>query len=524
MKRYFPVFLIQILIIGVLCVLLLNTRKGQGVLSPELSQWESRYTTYESGHFYCDESIYPADLNPGEDVDFIYGPFFSLSPGNYSVSVDYKCDEDQNFQVYSFNDPGAVFIHETQRLPNDKTTVTYHFTLLKQVDDLEVRVRYNGGGVLEIDNISVASSTFLLREVLLALFIVFVLIDICIYIAAGSKEETKRQTWIDVCRGIGILLVLLGHSRPPFRWLIFGFHMPLFFILSGYLFREGRKTAEYLSMLFRRYIIPYFLYAGINLIITLIKTAVEDTVTLDWILRYLLHGILTGGEWLPNSLPLWFLPALFMTMAGMHFIHSLKPDAFRRFIVIMICLTLSFLIDRFDCPLIPWNIGQALMGIVFAEIGFVIKQHDMIKRIAALRAANKTCLLIILLVCGVDAVKYNYDASGEYCTMQEMFYGHMPLWLLGAVFLSLVLMTACYMLCEGRAANALSPLAALGRNTIVFFAFDFIINIYSERFLQAVLNYSPWHFVMPVKLIFLILISVSDKRIRRLIVSARNGK
>ena len=64
--------------------------------------------------------------------------------------------------------------------------------------------------------------------------------------------------WLDALRGIGILLVLLAHNNPPFIRFIFGFHMPLFYALSGYLFKEttiNRKPFEQIKRLLMQYIV-----------------------------------------------------------------------------------------------------------------------------------------------------------------------------------------------------------------------------------------------------------------------------
>ncbi|NJB83255.1 fucose 4-O-acetylase-like acetyltransferase [Wenyingzhuangia aestuarii] len=46
----------------------------------------------------------------------------------------------------------------------------------------------------------------------------------------------KRVEWIDIFKGIGILLVVIGHSTIPkeLSWWIWSFHMPLFFTMSSY--------------------------------------------------------------------------------------------------------------------------------------------------------------------------------------------------------------------------------------------------------------------------------------------------
>lgn len=44
----------------------------------------------------------------------------------------------------------------------------------------------------------------------------------------------KRDVTIDISKGIGIILVVIGHSGAPFAKFIYLFHMALFFIISGW--------------------------------------------------------------------------------------------------------------------------------------------------------------------------------------------------------------------------------------------------------------------------------------------------
>ena len=67
----------------------------------------------------------------------------------------------------------------------------------------------------------------------------------------------SRAEWIDACRGAGILIVVLGHCNPPFNKLIYSFHMPLFFILSGYLYKNKKDVFLYGKRLLIRYMIVY---------------------------------------------------------------------------------------------------------------------------------------------------------------------------------------------------------------------------------------------------------------------------
>ena len=48
----------------------------------------------------------------------------------------------------------------------------------------------------------------------------------------------KRDTTISICKGIAIILMVIGHAEAPgaLQSFIFEFHMPLFFITAGYFF------------------------------------------------------------------------------------------------------------------------------------------------------------------------------------------------------------------------------------------------------------------------------------------------
>jgi fucose 4-O-acetylase-like acetyltransferase len=73
----------------------------------------------------------------------------------------------------------------------------------------------------------------------------------------------NRIAWIDNAKGIGILLVVLGHNpllgTPELNWLhelIFLFHMPLFFLLSGWVHKNG-ALLPHLQGRIRSVLVPY---------------------------------------------------------------------------------------------------------------------------------------------------------------------------------------------------------------------------------------------------------------------------
>ena len=57
------------------------------------------------------------------------------------------------------------------------------------------------------------------------------------------STDKKRMDYIDIAKGIGIILVILGHRNisTDIKQFIYTFYMPLFFMLSGYLFKFKNK-------------------------------------------------------------------------------------------------------------------------------------------------------------------------------------------------------------------------------------------------------------------------------------------
>ncbi len=52
--------------------------------------------------------------------------------------------------------------------------------------------------------------------------------------------EQKRDKTLDVLKGIGIILMVVGHSGSRLANFIYLFHMALFFMASGYVWNDKK--------------------------------------------------------------------------------------------------------------------------------------------------------------------------------------------------------------------------------------------------------------------------------------------
>lgn len=76
----------------------------------------------------------------------------------------------------------------------------------------------------------------------------------------------QRENWIDWAKALGILLVVMGHSSyasSDVTRFIFVIHMPLFFFISGYLFKTTRSWREISTSNIKTLLVPYI---GFNII------------------------------------------------------------------------------------------------------------------------------------------------------------------------------------------------------------------------------------------------------------------
>ncbi len=94
----------------------------------------------------------------------------------------------------------------------------------------------------------------------------------------------KRIEFIDISKGIGILLVIIGHMNINQSLLqyIMSFHMPLFIILSGMTFNH-HKIKHNISAL----LIPYFTMGFIMISLNSLMAVLTGNNTSNYIYIYI---------------------------------------------------------------------------------------------------------------------------------------------------------------------------------------------------------------------------------------------
>ena len=88
----------------------------------------------------------------------------------------------------------------------------------------------------------------------------------------------NRMQWLDVAKGITIILMVLGHTSIPklVSDFIWAFHMPLFFIASGWCTNWKREgVCKFITKKVNSLLLPFVVYSVIVLSINLLTGGVS---------------------------------------------------------------------------------------------------------------------------------------------------------------------------------------------------------------------------------------------------------
>lgn len=192
---------------------------------------------------------------------------------------------------------------------------------------------------------------------------------------------TNRIDWIDTAKGIGILLVVWGHfyASDTLKVIIYGFHMPLFLFLSGYLYKiQNMPFRLFLSKKCKQLLVPFFVFQIVTffivngLILLASNQLYSDPMTLFTQFFFL------NGDVGFNS-PLWFLVVLFGVEVIFYlFMHFVKKG---KWIVVFTILLFAFIFSLNEGARITFGIQILPLSWLFYYIGFKFRTWQIFNRL-----------------------------------------------------------------------------------------------------------------------------------------------
>lgn len=189
-------------------------------------------------------------------------------------------------------------------------------------------------------------------------------------------KEIQRFKEVDLLKGFLILAVVIGHSSSKYAPYIFWFHMPAFFMVSGFLYKvPSVADLKYFSIRkILSLLIPYVIFL---LSITVISIAL-GYLRLDF--SFLIKAVLGGKLLVYEFGVFWFITCLLFTILIYTFATINLKDRYLFMSFIVICYAISQFeyylihIERMSVYL-PFNIDSALMGIVYFHLGNKLRTY-----------------------------------------------------------------------------------------------------------------------------------------------------
>lgn len=82
-----------------------------------------------------------------------------------------------------------------------------------------------------------------------------------------EERGPQRLVFLDVAKCLGIVLVVLGHLNLFFNRVIYSFHMPLFFLISGFFVTGKHSFKSFLAKKARALLVPYLFVGSLVLLL-----------------------------------------------------------------------------------------------------------------------------------------------------------------------------------------------------------------------------------------------------------------
>lgn len=300
------------------------------------------------------------------------------------------------------------------------------------------------------------------------------------------NKEKVRLDYLDIAKGIGIFLVVFYHCMiyapsvfsDSVKNMISSFFMPLFFFLSGYLYKV-KPTRDYLYGKTKSLLIPLILIYLYNYYITIISAIINLDSDLFKLKGY------------------WFLEDLLVISVLYYFVNCflLKHKFIKEKCIIYILFAFSVIVSLFAILLEYLSggggspsINSAAASVVFFSFGHIFRTSEVKFDIKQ----NRIVLLIlgIILLIGTGFLS-------QYCgniSIAYNKYGNPPIFVLCAI------MGTIGILFISKAMKHSHVLAYFGRNSLVMITTQFPIiccgNIVFNYISENIINLNMFLFTI----------------------------
>lgn len=251
--------------------------------------------------------------------------------------------------------------------------------------------------------------------------------------------KNPRNNYITVAKALGIIMMVIGHSGCPtiLGNFIYFFHMPLFFVCSGFFFNEIFEGALLKSFYIKRIkglYIPYLKWSLLflllhNLLLYLLIINSHYYQVMDFIRQFLKIVMMIDYEQLVR--PFWFIKELFLASLFVATLSLCRTYMFPKVgnMLLLVLFLFASILSKF-CPVVPL-IGDSsvlLFSITYYYTGIIFNKY---KEYIIL---SNPILLLFFLTIIIGCFIWNNTVDMRYTTIAN----HLPYYMLSVLGIILI--------------------------------------------------------------------------------------
>jgi len=188
---------------------------------------------------------------------------------------------------------------------------------------------------------------------------------------AAPQSPVLRSVPLDAVRVVAMLAIVAGHvwGNSPARPYLYSWHVPVFFVLSGYLWKAGRPLGQVAARRAKSLLIPYaawlLILAAVALSIESTRGGVDPTRPLE---------ILWGGQFATGRpfWAIWFVPVLYFASV-IYALIARFPLPVQWVIALALCVAAVYVPGQ-GARYLPLGLGLAPPGVLFIVAGVTLRR------------------------------------------------------------------------------------------------------------------------------------------------------
>ncbi len=288
-------------------------------------------------------------------------------------------------------------------------------------------------------------------------------------------NQRLRKAYIDMAKGIGILLVIFGHAMTGENKILSWqstFFMPMFFICSGLCYTKPKSMRKNAGKI----LTPYYIGGGVGFCIEMCMVVTKDGIHITQIVQRLYHLLIGTSMW---NYPLWFLVAFFVCKCVFDYIIN-KSQGKKGCVAIQgITAFVCFAVGMFLASIrkeygffYPFRADIGIAMVPFMLIGFYTKQYcSQTEAISFPKQLTLACAMLL-----INLISFHHNTL---VSVNSSDYGNPLIFLVGAVSGSYFVILFCQII--SRMSMLERVLSWFGRNSLIIMCSHAIVLMFIAK-------------------------------------------